>query len=59
MKWLLPLFLLPVAIGYMLQQNSNLATANWTDLAGPVKLVGDAYQVSISLPTGNQFFQLQ
>ena len=46
------------ATGYVLQQNSNLAATNWTDVANPVGVVGSENQVVISPSAGNQFFRL-
>jgi hypothetical protein len=44
--------------GFMLQQNTNLSTTNWTQAGGSVTNINGTNQVSISPPVGNQFFRL-
>jgi len=46
------------ATGYTLQQNSNLATTNWTASGYPVTTNGATASITISSPTGNMFFRL-
>lgn len=43
--------------GYVLQQNTNLATTNWTVATSPLKIVDGTNQVLFPL-TGSQFFRL-
>jgi hypothetical protein len=45
-------------VGFVLQQNSDLATTNWITLAGPPALVGTNNQFILPVPTGNSFFRL-
>lgn len=44
--------------GYLLQQNTNLASTNWVFSPLPVASIGDTNQVSVSPPLGNSFFRL-
>jgi hypothetical protein len=46
------------ATNYVLQQNSNLTTVNWTPVGLPVTTNGATLSVTISPPTGNLFFRL-
>jgi hypothetical protein len=46
------------ATNYVLQQNSDLATANWTAVGLPVSTNGATLSVTISPPAGNLFFRL-
>jgi len=46
------------ADGYLLQVNTDLATANWTPAGGPINVVGSENQVIIFAPTGNRFYRL-
>ena len=46
------------SMGFSLQQNSNLATTNWTSFAGPVGNDGTTKSVTNSAPMGNKFFRL-
>jgi hypothetical protein len=43
--------------GFVLQQNTNLVSTNWTVAAGPLKIVTGTNQVLFP-PAGNQFFRL-
>ncbi len=45
--------------GYVLQQNSDLATTNWVDATNPVTIVGSNKQVTITPLTGSGFFRLK
>ena len=45
--------------GYMLQQDSNLATTNWADATNSIVVVSNEYQVIISPLTGRDFFRLE
>jgi hypothetical protein len=44
--------------GFVLQQNSDFATANWVTVVGPPNVVGSNYQATLPPPTGNSFFRL-
>jgi hypothetical protein len=44
--------------GFALQQNTNLATTNWTSFVGPVSDDGTTKSVTNSPPTGNKYFRL-
>jgi len=44
--------------GWSLQQNTNLATTNWVAVTNTVNVVGSENQISITPPTGNQFYRL-
>jgi hypothetical protein len=44
--------------GFVLQQNSNLATTNWTT-SGVISDDGTNKSITITSPTGNLFFRLQ
>ncbi len=46
------------ATNYVLQQNPNLTTANWTPVGLPVSTNGATLSVTISPPLGNLFFRL-
>jgi hypothetical protein len=46
------------ATNYVLQQNSNLATVNWTPVGLPITTNGATLSVTISPPVGNLFFRL-
>jgi len=45
--------------GFVLQQNSDLTTTNWVDLANPVTVAGTNHQVTIPLVGENEFFRLK
>lgn len=45
-------------IPYRLQQNSDLATANWVSNSLPINVVNGTNQVTVSPAQGNQFFRL-
>jgi hypothetical protein len=47
------------ATNYVLQQNSNLTTVNWTPVGLPVSTNGATMSVTISPPAGNLFFRLK
>jgi hypothetical protein len=44
--------------GWSLQQNANLATANWTTNSGVINTNGTNY-LNLTSPTGSLFFRLQ
>lgn len=44
--------------GFVLQQNTNLATANWVNLTNGVAIVGTNYQLTVSLTNDGGFFRL-
>ncbi|MBI3852787.1 MAG: hypothetical protein HY298_21240 [Verrucomicrobia bacterium] len=44
--------------GFYLQQNTNLATTNWTSFTGTVGDDGTTRSVTNSPPTGNKYFRL-
>jgi hypothetical protein len=46
------------ATDFVLQQNSDLTTANWTPVGLPVSTNGTTLSVTISPPAGNLFFRL-
>jgi hypothetical protein len=46
------------ATNFVLQQNSNLTTANWTPVGLPITTNGATESVTISPPAGNLFFRL-
>jgi hypothetical protein len=46
------------ATNYVLQQNSDLTTANWTPVGASVSTNGPTLSVTISPPAGNLFFRL-
>jgi hypothetical protein len=45
--------------GFQLQQNSNLATTNWTTTGFSVSDDGTNKSITITSPTGNLFFRLK
>ena len=45
--------------GFQLQQNSNLATTNWTTSGFSISDDGTNKSVTITSPTGNLFFRLK
>jgi hypothetical protein len=47
------------ATNYVLQQNSDLSTANWSNFGGTVNDNGTTKSVTISLQSGNLFFRLK
>ena len=51
-SWPLP------STGFVLQQNSNLATTNWTSSGFTVLDNGTTKSITITSPTGNVFFRL-
>jgi hypothetical protein len=46
------------ATGFVLQQNSDLNTTNWSDFGGTPDDNGTSKSVTISLPVGSSFFRL-
>jgi endonuclease G len=46
------------ATGFILQQNSNLTTTNWTPYGGTITTNGDMESATISTSDGNNFFRL-
>jgi hypothetical protein len=46
------------ASGFLLEQNSDLASTNWVTFAGPTPVVGTNYQATIPTQTGSGFFRL-
>jgi hypothetical protein len=48
-----------LSTGYLLQQNSDLNTANWFNSAGTVNDDGTTKSVTISPPSGTLFFRLK
>ncbi len=46
------------ATNYVLQQNSDLTTTNWSDFGGTVSDDGTNKSVTLTLPTGYLFFRL-
>jgi hypothetical protein len=47
------------ALGYALEQNSDLATANWVSTPNPVTVVNGQNQVLVAPSTGNLFYRLR
>jgi hypothetical protein len=45
--------------GYGLQQNADLRTTNWLDVATPPVVVGGQKQVVVPAPSGNRFYRLK
>ncbi|MBE0544804.1 MAG: hypothetical protein IH623_25990 [Verrucomicrobia bacterium] len=45
--------------GFVLQQNTNLASTNWTAVATPPTDDGSTRSVIVSPPVGNRFYRLQ
>jgi hypothetical protein len=45
--------------GYILQQNSNLTTTNWSNATNVITVVGSEYQTIISPLVGQQFYRLE
>lgn len=45
--------------GYVLQQNSNLRTTNWTGVSNVVNIVGATNQITILTTNGPRFFRLK
>jgi hypothetical protein len=45
-------------LGYVLQQNTDLTTTNWQNVANPVNVVSGQNQVVVPLSGNNQFFRL-
>ena len=45
--------------GFQLEQNSNLATTNWTTSGFTISDDGTNKSITISAPTGNLFFRLK
>jgi len=45
--------------GFILQQNSDLNSASWTEVSTPATVVGDEKQLIINPPAGNRFYRLQ
>jgi len=46
------------SLGWMLQTNSNLGVLTWSDSGLPVSDNGTTRSVTISPPSGTQFFRL-
>jgi hypothetical protein len=46
------------ATGFVLEQNSDLATTNWVTFAGPTTVVDTNFQASIPTQTGSGYFRL-
>jgi endonuclease G len=46
------------ATGFFLQQNTNLASTNWTAYGGTITTNGDTVRATISPSAGNNFFRL-
>ena len=44
--------------GYVLQQNTDLRTTNWTTATEPVNSAGANYQATILTTNGPRFFRL-
>jgi hypothetical protein len=44
---------------YILLQNSNLATGNWTTNTAPVSTANGTNSITVSPPVGNLFFRLK
>ena len=44
--------------GFVLQQNNNLTTTNWTTVTNSVTSSGGTNEVFVSPPTGNEFYRL-
>jgi hypothetical protein len=44
--------------GYLLQQNSNLATTNWLNVTNPITVAGNQYQIMSSPMTSQQYYRL-
>jgi hypothetical protein len=44
--------------GFLLQQNSDLSTSNWVNVASPITLVNGQNQVVVSPAGGNRFYRL-
>jgi len=44
--------------GYLLQQNTNLASTNWVTSSNAMILTGGTNQVTVPTTTGNLFFRL-
>ncbi|MGH7954112.1 MAG: hypothetical protein ACREFE_19635, partial [Limisphaerales bacterium] len=45
--------------GYVLQQNSDLSTANWVNVASPDTIVNGLHQVVVPLGSANEFYRLK
>ncbi len=45
--------------GYVLQQNFDLRTTNWTSVTNAVNFVGPNYEVNLPTTNGTRFFRLQ
>jgi hypothetical protein len=45
--------------GFVLQENPDITTINWTDVTNSVDIVGDENQVTISRSDANNFFRLR
>jgi hypothetical protein len=44
--------------GFVLQQNATFSAAHWTTVTNPPVVVGDALQIIIANPPGDQFYRL-
>jgi hypothetical protein len=49
----------PATGSYILLQNANLATGNWTTNTAPVSMANGTNSITISPPVGNLFFRLK
>jgi hypothetical protein len=47
------------SVGFSLQQNTALGSANWTSVPYAVNVVGSENQVIVSPPVGNRFYRLK
>jgi hypothetical protein len=45
--------------GFVLQQNTNLATTNWVAVTNPPVVANGEKQVTVSPPVGNRYYRLQ
>jgi hypothetical protein len=45
-------------VGYVLQQNSNLATTNWVNVTNPASMVNGQNQVVVPVNSSNAFYRL-
>ena len=45
--------------GFVLQENADLNTTNWVNVATVPLTVGEQWQVLVPVPAGNRFYRLQ
>jgi hypothetical protein len=45
--------------GFVLQENADLTTTNWTDVTNQVQVVGEENRVILSQQEANNFFRLK